>query len=162
LKTVSNSSVLIGLSFIGKLSLLKKRFPAGIIIPQAVWKEVVEEGKGKSGSLEISSASWISVGKAKDKGLVDLLKAELDAGEAEAIVLAHEIKADVILLDERDARRAALKLGIKVLGTIGILTWAKKIGLLPSLQAELDSLQNEGKFRISVELYAKVLYEVNE
>jgi hypothetical protein len=66
------------------------------------------------------------------------------------------------LLDERDARRAALKLGIKVLGTIGILTWAKKIGLLPSLQAELDSLQNEGKFRISVELYAKVLYEVNE
>jgi predicted nucleic acid-binding protein len=74
----------IGLSFIGKLSLLQKRFPSGIIIPEAVWKEVVEEGKGKSGSLKVSSASWISVRKAKEKRLVDLLKSELDAGEAEA------------------------------------------------------------------------------
>jgi len=84
LKAVSNSSVHIGLSFIGKLSLLQKRFPSGIIIPEAVWKEVVEEGKGKSGSLKVSSASWISVRKAKEKRLVDLLKSELDAGEAEA------------------------------------------------------------------------------
>jgi predicted nucleic acid-binding protein len=154
--------VLISLSFIEKLHFLEKRFPGGIIIPKAVWKEVVDEGKGRPGSLEISAASWISVQNVKEKNLVGLLRSELDEGEAEAITLAHEIKADVLLIDERDARIAAKKLGIKVLGTIGLLAWAKKSGLISSLRDEMNNLQKVGKFRISEELYSRVLSDANE
>ena len=160
--TVSNSSVLIGLSNIGKLSLLRERFPSGITIPEAVWKEVVEEGKGRPGSSEISSAPWISVRKLEERGLVDLIKIDLDEGESEAIALAFEVKANVVLLDERDARSTALRLGFKVLGTVGILLWGKRAGLVTSVRNELDSLQSIGKFRISKELYIRALLEAGE
>lgn len=162
MKAVSNSSVLISLSTIGKLRLLHKRFPDGIIIPKTVREEVVEAGSGRPGGLEVSSASWITVEEAADKKLVNLLRTELDKGEAEAIALAHELKAKVVLLDERDARSAALKLGIRVLGTVGILVWSKRAGLIASLHNELDLLQSKGKFRLSSQLYARALSESGE
>jgi len=162
LKTVSNSSVLISLSTIGRLFLLTKRFPDGIIVPEAVWTEVVEAGSGRPGSVEVSSAKWISVRESADRSLVNLLRTELDQGEAEAIALAHEVKANVVLLDERDARNAASKLGIRVLGTVGILVWGKKAGLIESLRTEMDLLENKAKFRLRQQLRARALSEVGE
>jgi uncharacterized protein len=61
LTAISNSSVLIALSTIGQLQLLNQRFPSGILLPQAVWREVVETGAGQPGSEEIASASWLTV-----------------------------------------------------------------------------------------------------
>lgn len=162
MKTVSNSSVLISLSTIGKLFLLPKRFPDGIIIPKAVWAEVVEAGSGRPGSIEVSSAKWISVQEATDRSLVNLLRIELDHGEAEAIALAHEVKANIALLDERDARHAAEKLGMRVLGTVGILVWGKKAGLIESLRTEMDLLESQAKFRLSQPLRARALSETGE
>lgn len=162
MKTVSNSSVLISLSTIGRLFLLTKRFPDGIIVPEAVWTEVVEAGSGRPGSVEVSSAKWISVRESADRSLVNLLRTELDQGEAEAIALAHEVKANVVLLDERDARNAASKLGIRVLGTVGILVWGKKAGLIESLRTEMDLLENKAKFRLRQQLRARALSEVGE
>jgi predicted nucleic acid-binding protein len=78
LKAVTNSSILIALSRIGQLELLSRRFPEGILIPQAVWHEVVETGKGKPGATEVASISWISVYEVNDKDLVSLLRMELD------------------------------------------------------------------------------------
>ena len=162
MKTVSNSSVLISLSTIGKLFLLPKRFADGIIIPKAVWAEVVEAGSGRPGSVEVSSAKWISVQEAADRSLVNLLRIELDQGEAEAIALAHEVKANIALLDERDARNAAGKLGMRVLGTVGILVWGKKAGLIESLRTEMDLLESKAKFRLSQPLRARALSETGE
>jgi predicted nucleic acid-binding protein len=54
---VSNSSVLIALSSIGLLELIHQRFPDGVIIPQAVWREVVETGAGRVGSEQVAKAS---------------------------------------------------------------------------------------------------------
>lgn len=54
MKVVANSSVLIGLSSIGRLALLHERFPEGVLIPQAVWREVVEEGWRAAGSARSS------------------------------------------------------------------------------------------------------------
>jgi len=65
-------------------------------------------------------------------------------------------------LDERDARRAAKKMGLRVLGTIGILIWARRVGKIPSLRNALDALQNEAKFRISDRVYDKAVKEVGE
>lgn len=53
MKAVSNSSVLISLSIIGQLDLLHKRFPAGILVPAAVWHEVVESAEGRSGAKQV-------------------------------------------------------------------------------------------------------------
>ncbi len=91
-----------------------------------------------------------------------LLKNELDPGEAEAIALAKEIKAKLILLDERDARKIAKSLSLNVLGTVGLLIQAKQTGKIESLQTMLDLLKNEAHFRISESLYDLALKVVDE
>jgi len=159
---VSKASVLIGLSSIGSLLLLRQKFPQGILIPGAVWREVVHEGGERPGAREVSVANWISVRKVKEERLVQLLRAELDEGEAEAIALAYEVNAKLVLLDERDARQVALRLNLKVLGTIGILIWAKKKNKIESLGGKLKELHKEGKFRFSDKLYERALKEVGE
>jgi len=159
---VANSSVLIALCRIGMLDLLHRKFPEGIFIPKAVWCEVVEGGRGQPGSKEVSSSPWIKVKEVGDRKLVSLLRMELDQGEAEAIVLANEQKADLILLDEKVARRVAKKLGLPVLGTVGVLIWAKKSGLIDSLRERLDVLQREGNFRIASDVYNEALRAVSE
>jgi predicted nucleic acid-binding protein len=60
LKAVANSSVPIALSTIGKLALLSQRFPDGIHIPGAVWREVAIAGQGQPGVEEVASATWIT------------------------------------------------------------------------------------------------------
>jgi hypothetical protein len=155
-------SVLIGLSSIGKLLLRREKFPEGVLVPEAVWREVVHEGGERLGAREVATADWITVQKVNAEGTVRLLRAELDEGEAEAIALAHEVGADVVLLDERDARRAARRMGLKVLGTVGILLWAKQTGKLLSLREQLEALQSRGKFRLSQRLYERALREAGE
>jgi predicted nucleic acid-binding protein len=161
-KVVANASVLIGLSAIGQLSLLHERFPEGILVSKAVWKEVVEGGGKRPGAKEVAGADWITVREVKTKEIVQLLQAELDEGEAETIALGQEVKADMILLDEREARQAAKRLGLRVLGTVGILIWARRAGKISRLREALDALQTKAKFRLSPTLYERALREVGE
>lgn len=163
MNVVCNSSVLIALSTIDQLRLLRERFKGKkMVIPHAVLREVVEEGRDQPGAKEVETADWITVRAARDQAKVRLLEAELDRGEAEAIALAHEIKAEVILLDEKDARQVAKRIGLRTLGTIGILIWARRGGLIGNLREQLDILQEKGKFRISPELRRQVLREAGE
>lgn len=145
-----------------QLPLLHERFPHGILIPQAVWREVVEQGGGRPEAQEVAHAAWISVRSVPAQGVLQLLRTELEEGEAETIALAYEVGAQVVLLDERDARQAAQRLGLRALGTIGMLIWAKRSGRLPSLRMMLDALQTQGRFRISRALYEQALREVGE
>lgn len=161
MKVVCNSSVLISLTTLTQLSLLKKKF-GEIIVPKAVYIEVVEEGGEREGAREVKSSKWIKVEEVKDAALVKLLSAELDKGESESIALAHEISADLVLLDEKDARQRAERLELRVLGTVGILIWAKKKGYIKSLKGQLDLLQDKAKFRISQLVYEKALESVGE
>jgi predicted nucleic acid-binding protein len=177
LMAVANSSVFIALSGIGQVELLLQRFPEGILIPQAVWREVVEAGRGQPGSEEVASASWITVCDVKDEALVSLLSMELDKGEAEAIALCCEQQGEIVLLDEKDARRVARRLGLSVgfwvgksgfakqratLGTVGLLIWAKRIGRITSLREQLDALQTHGDFWLSQAVREKALHAVGE
>jgi hypothetical protein len=116
----------------------------------------------RPGALEVAKASWIQIQDIASSSMMPLLLAGLDEGEAESIALAVEIKADVILLDERDARRVARSMGLKVLGTVGILIWARRTGRLPELRKELDALQENGRFRLSSSLVERALREVGE
>jgi hypothetical protein len=153
---------LIALSTIGQLSLLHQRFPGGVLLPQAVWREVVETGKGQPGARDVASASWLTICQVTNQTLISLLRIELDEGEAEAIALFSENPVDAILLDEKNARRVARQMGLPTLGTVGVLIWAKQNGLILSLQEQLDALQNQGKFRLSQLLYREALSRVGE
>ena len=162
MKASTNSSVLIALSTIGQLVLLPRRFPEGVLVPQAVWREVVETGKGQPGSAEVASATWVVVREVKDRGLVSLLRAELDEGEAETIALAREEHVSLVLLDEKDARQVARRLNLQVLGTVGLLIWAKRVGLITSLREQLNNLRTLGRFRLSQSVYEQALRAVGE
>lgn len=162
MKAVSNSSVLIALSAIEQLELLQRRFPEGILIPPAVWREVVETGSGRLGAREVASVPWITVSEVQDRSFVTLLRAELDEGEAEAIALCRDQLTETVLLDEKDARRVARRLGLTVLGTVGVLIWAKRVGILANLHEQLDALQQQGGFRLSHSVIQAALSAVGE
>lgn len=158
MKVVSNASILISLGMIGQFDLLKELF-GKVCIPEAVYQEVVVKGRDRSGSQETEDAiteKWIEKLSAKDKLAVRGMLSSLDEGEAEAIVLAKELEADYILLDEEKAREIADSMELNIIGTIGILSLAKKRGLDIDIKAKLDELK-DGDFRISKSLYENVL-----
>jgi uncharacterized protein len=110
---VSNSGPLINLAKVGQFSLLKNLFQR-ILIPYGVFEEVVVRGVGQPGSVETQRARWLSRRKLKQPDIANILMAELDRGEAEAIALALQEKADWLLIDERKGRRFAQQAGLKV------------------------------------------------
>lgn len=93
---------------------------------------------------------------------MNALQLDLDKGEAEAIALAVESEAGLLLMDERRGRRAASRLGIPVVGVLGILVKAKETMLLPAVKPVLDDLRSKAGFRVSRQLYERVLQEVGE
>jgi predicted nucleic acid-binding protein len=162
MKAVTNSSVLIALSTIGQLELVHQRFPDGVLLPKAVWKEVVETGAGRPGAKQVAQASWLTIRPVTNTALVSSLRLELDEGESEAISLFLEDSAQAILLDEKNARQVAKRLNLPTLGTVGILIWAKQSGLIFNLREQLDNLQTIGKFRLSYSVYQNALKKVGE
>jgi predicted nucleic acid-binding protein len=162
MKVICNSSVLIALSSIRRLELLEQRFPEGVIIPDAVWREVVETGHGRPGAMKVADAEWIIRRQVQNRSIAMALETNLDQGEAEVIALGLEIGADLLLLDEKSARSVAVRLQYPVLGTIGLLIWGKRMGFFPSLTNELTLLRREGGFRLSDRVFEDALDKVGE
>jgi predicted nucleic acid-binding protein len=159
---LSDSSTLIHLAAIGHLPLLLQFFDH-LVIPTAVWREIVEEGRGRPGQREVEeacAAGWIEVASARDHLLVTALKQELDEGEAELLALAVEGQARLVLADETEARRVAKTLGLKTTGIVGLLIRAKREGKINLLRPELDRLRPA--FRIDDRLYQRALEAVGE
>ncbi|MBN2439657.1 MAG: DUF3368 domain-containing protein, partial [Deltaproteobacteria bacterium] len=73
------------MSGIDRLEVLTKRFPEGVIVPDAVWREVVETGHGRSGAENVAGSVWISRRKIQNYSFATALQATLDQGEAEVI-----------------------------------------------------------------------------
>lgn len=164
MRAISNSSILIALSSIGQLSILIQRFPDGIIIPKSVWYEVVETGAERAGAMEVAAGlnTWLSVQEVKNKPLISVLQQDLDDGEAEAIALFCEQPLKALLLDEKKARQVARRMNLPILGTLGLLIWAKRQGIIANLQEQLDALRTVGKFRLSQQVYNEALRQVGE
>ena len=161
---VCDSSTLIHLAAIGRLSLLQEFFEK-LTVPEAVWREVVERGGERIGVTEVEAAvraGWLHVHPVEASLLVRSLKQDLDDGEAEVIALALELEAELVLLDESEARRKAEAFGLKKTGILGILMRAKVEGKISALRPELDRLRTEGGFWIDDGLYWKVLQTASE
>ena len=157
-KVISNTTPLISLLKINRLGLLQEIYET-IIVPKAVFIEI-EKGKDKPYYTDISQLDWIDIQEIKDKKALSYFF-DLDAGEAEVIVLASEIEADLVIIDETLGRRFAKHAGLKVTGTIGILIKAKELGLVEKMAPLLDDMQKKGIW-ISNKLKEKILAIVNE
>lgn len=157
LRVVSNSTPLIALSRIRRFHLLRELF-GEVSIPTAVYDEVVSAGRGRAGEAEVENAQWMIPHQVKNKDLVAFLRISLDAGEAEAIALAKEISADLVLLDDNDGRNIAGSVGINFTGTIGILLRYYQ-GHRIDFKEALDELLPHG-FRLSKTEYQKFFEQV--
>jgi len=158
---ISNTSPVINLAAVGRLDLLRQLY-GKIVIPRAVHNEIVIVGTGQPGAAEVETLDWIETRQVANRPVVAALQLELDEGEAEAIALAAELKADLLLLDERKGRMVASHLGLKFIGILGVLIEAKRGGLIPAIKPIMDDLIRRAGFWISQKLYDSVLQAAGE
>ena len=126
-----------------------------IIIPKAVFSELTTNPDYQDEAEQIKAAPFITVVSVKEHKAVDVLRRAtgLDLGESEAIVYADENSADVLLMDEAVGRRVAKSMGLRILGSIGILLAAydERILTAEDVDAAVDTLKSANR-RISEEL----------
>lgn len=157
---VLDASPLIVLSRIGRLDLLRQ-IGHTLYVPEGVYDEVVSRGPDRPGSREIAQAQWIIRAKVRDQPAVDRFLGTIGRGEAEAIVLAKEVGADAIVLDDGTARLVAEQEGRTVIGLLGLLLHGKQQGIVPTVKPLLDEIVTAGFF-IDTALYRRVLHEAGE
>lgn len=153
---VSNSSPLILLARVGRLGLLREVFNE-VLVPDAVWHEVVAQGAGRSGEVAVAGTPWIQRQSVLEKAPP---MHALGAGEADAIALALNLGLP-LLLDDRDARRVARARGLLVYGSGGVLILARDAGLLSLVRPVLDDLRAAGLY-LSDGAYREILRAAGE
>lgn len=158
---VADASPLVALSAIRRVELLEDLY-GRVVVPEAVWNEIVEQGRGKPGAAALESAGWVHRERVLDDALSLALQEQLGRGEAEAIALGLQLTADLVLMDERIGRRTAQRLGLRVVGVIGVLIEAKHRGRLAAVKPALEHLRDIVGFRISPALFARVLGDEGE
>lgn len=144
---VSDSTCLIGLERIGELNILPALFDS-VMIPPEVGREFG------------NTFSWLQIENLTSNTLAMALRLIVDSGEAEAIALASE-KNCLLISDDKQARAAAKRLSISVIGTIGVLVRAKNSGVVSAIKPILDILEQNGFF-ISRALREEALKIVGE
>jgi predicted nucleic acid-binding protein len=125
-----------------------------IVIPPAVLQEA-QSNKSALPPVPLAKHPWLRVQAPRNSEQVKQLRKELDGGEAEAIALALELKAE-ILMDESDGRAVARRLGLVRVGALGVLLRLKRRGLINEVLPQVDRLQRELNFFISSQLRAEI------
>ncbi|MDG6996872.1 MAG: DUF3368 domain-containing protein [Nitrososphaerota archaeon] len=157
---VSNTSPVLNLAIVGRLSLLRDQFET-VMVPHAVRDELKIE-EDLPGCNEIRGAlkqGWLVTIEVKDMEKAELLNRELDRGESEAIALALQVRPDWVLVDEKEARNICKTLGLRVTGILGVLLKARRNGKVGPLKEVLDELMSKAGFRIGKTLYDNILRE---
>ncbi|MBN1558799.1 DUF3368 domain-containing protein [candidate division KSB1 bacterium] len=154
---VSNTTPIISLASIRKIEILKSLF-GEILIPQAVYDEI--KAKESYGYEEIDLA-FINVKKVKGQLYKDLLLSQLDLGETETILLAKELKADYVLIDENLAYKIAKNSGLDAIRTLSILLIAKEKGIIDTIKPLLDEMISKGRW-YSHKVYDSFLKKIGE
>lgn len=158
---VSNSTPLINFAAIGRLDILEALFTT-LTIPPAVEYELLERGQQYPSMIKIQEAVFIVKHDISNIMLRDALTIDLDVGEAEAITLALEHKADLLLLDEIAGRTTAESYQLAFTGSIGCLIEAKRTNIIPAVKPLLDAMQQDARYWVNPQLYAKILAEQGE
>jgi predicted nucleic acid-binding protein len=156
---VSDTSPILSLALIGRLDLLHDLY-GSIVIPEAVRQEIL--ATDQSGARDFSQADWIITRPIDPDVILKLLRREVDRGEAEAIGLALQLKADRLLIDERKARSLAQYLELNLVGLLDVLQEAKQRQLITTIKPVLDDLLTRARFRLSRKLYQRTLHTAGE
>ncbi|MBS7633938.1 DUF3368 domain-containing protein [Candidatus Bathyarchaeota archaeon] len=168
LTVVSNSTPLIYLAKIGRLSIIRNVFEK-IFIQEAVFEEAVIRGKALNMSdahiIERAVGTWII--KERIRQEIDAeyrfldTNTRLGSGEKEAIKLCKQINAKYLIADDKEARRVSKMLSITPIGTCSIIIQAYKQKAITKNEAVqiMDDLLKVG-FRINPELYCRILHEL--
>lgn len=157
---ISDTSALSALFRLDQLAILPKLY-GKVIIPPAVFAELMKLESLGFQTTPLQQASWLSVLAPARRDMVEELMHTLDAGEAEAITLAREQQADLLIIDEMQGRKVAAEMNLPVIGLLGVLLEAKQKGHVPALKPLMQSLKSIGFF-ISPSLYTLVLQQVGE
>jgi predicted nucleic acid-binding protein len=149
MRVVVNATPLIALALLDRLELLRQMFDE-ILLPAAVYDEVVVKGAGRPGADAVGQADWLQVVSPQATSTIEPMLLGLDAGEMDVLLLAREQEPDWVLIDERLGRRVARAMGLPVKGTLGVLLAAVLAGLLSKAEA-LDGLHQlaDSEVRIS-------------
>ena len=150
---VSGSSPVTSLIHVGRLALLADLYGT-VLIPQAVRRELIRSHR--------SLPPFLEVREAQDQQMVHRLEVELDLGEAEAIVLAKEAHADLLLIDEKLGRQVAAREGVPITGLMGVLVAAKRGGHINSVREVVGELEVSAGFRVSETVKLEVFLEAGE
>ena len=142
-KVISNTTPILSLLKIDKLNILYELY-GSVSIPQAVFDEI-ESGNEKEFYTDLSKIPWISIESIRVPN-PKLYLFDLDAGEAEVLILAKEQKADLVILDEIMGRRYAKYLGLNLTGTLGVLLKAKEQGLIEAISPLLYELTQKSSW----------------
>lgn len=161
---IANSSPLIYLAALSDFHFLRDLFTK-VMIPPGVYDEVVKQGTGfpVKREVEIALNDWLVIGSIQNRQRVKEIceVGLLDLGEAEAIVLAQECRADQLLMDDQRGVSCARASGLTVTRTPLIYAEAKLRGWIPTVQEKLDALRENG-FRLKDQHYRLVLAKLGE
>lgn len=158
---VADASPLIFLARLELLRLLPELY-GGVIAPRAVLDEVNCSGGSRPGALDTSNLPWLTIVDVdSDSPLRKALSGDLGVGETDAILLALDTGAELLLVDDRSGRATARRLSIAIRGTLGVLAEAKQKGLIRSLRHHLERLSEVGAW-LSDDLVRRVLAAAGE
>jgi len=156
---VSDTSPITNLAAVGQLDLLRQIY-GRVIIPEAVFQELTAVGGHHPGAVA-QQLDWIETRSVSNRLLVNVLRVDFDDGEAEAIALAQEMAADLLLIDEHLGRAVATRLGIRIIGLLGVLIEAKHRAMIQEIKPLVDTLMSLG-FHVKQDLYQRVLQAAGE
>jgi predicted nucleic acid-binding protein len=154
---VANTTPIISLASINRLDLLEKLF-GKIIIAEAVYNEI--KAKPSYAYNEIEN-TFIDVQKIKGSLYKDFLLTELDSGEAETIILAKELNADFVIIDENLGYKIANNVGLNVIRTLSLLLKAKQKGYINEVKPLIDKMRIQGRW-YSDKVYYTFLKQAGE
>jgi predicted nucleic acid-binding protein len=159
---ICDSTVLINFAAIDRLDVLQACFEK-LLIPNAVYAETIGANfRDWQRLTQAVSGGWIEVHPILPSQTDPEIPLELSEGERETIILGLELDDAQLLLDEHPARQVAKQLNLKVLGTLGILLFAKKQQIIPQVQPLLDRLLDQAHYWFSSELYQEMLKQAQE
>ena len=160
---VSNTSPIFNLACIGRLDLLRTLFQE-VWIPSGVETELIQvpDAAIRGRVEQARNAGWLKVRATSEADLIKLLTVDLHQGEAEAIALALDTKADWLLIDEKEGREMARRLGLPITGVLGVLLRAKGMGHIAEIKPDLLALRSKAHFFIAPELEAELLESAGE
>lgn len=159
-KVIVNTTPLIALCHVGQLDILKKIY-GEISIPQAVYRELSEKKDSVCKKQVDDSLSWIHVENIKNQMAKSMFKTQLHDGEVEVMILAKEKNADLVIIDDANAKKHAKYLKLSVTGTLGILIRAKRQGYISELKPIIQEMVEKNIF-ISEKLMKLCLEQVGE